>query len=408
MIGGCVAIRVAIPLASLAAEGTALPGLPAFRYGPLYGDANGYYAAAREIVAAVARMALPLVVIAVFAAGLLYGAVRRRARPALIAGVAAAGASSAATLVVLEMRPAGAPVVGWPLLWAFGLVPLRLLAPGFGPDAAFVVGVGISFLAIGATVVAVAYVGLWSSGKRTVGLLAAALFALWPLVPGLVVGERGWENGTWLVDSGLALYTEPLSTALVVGAIALLLCPAATDLAIVIAGLALGYATVVKLTDGVIVAALVGVLLVTRRWRHAALLAVAGFVSAPLFFAYWDKGYVATYDGGIAASEHPFGLEHIVPAWGDSLLFSPLLVALLVLPAMVGLSSLRGAFPKAAVTVPIVVTVVTYSLYDATPIHPRFLYVALPLVLVLDAAGVLSLLSAVRARRSQAESVRVL
>jgi hypothetical protein len=38
--------------------------------------------------------------------------------------------------------------------------------------------------------------------------------------------------------------------------------------------------------------------------------------------------------------------------------------------------------------VPIGLTVITYSLYQWTPIHPRFFYVVLPLVLVLDAAGI--------------------
>ena len=276
VIGGCVAVRLAFPLAALAAEGTRLPGLPRFQYGPLYGDANGYYAAARELIAAASRVALPLLALALLGGALLYGLVRRASSPVVSALVAAALPAAAATVLVLEMRPAGAPVVGWPLLWALGLAPLRAVDPGFGGDAAFVVGVGISLAAVAATVVAAAYVALWASGRRSVGMLSAALFALWPLVPGLVVGDGAWENGSWFVDVGLHLYTEPLSTALVVGAVALLLRPAATDLTIVMAGSFLGYATVVKLSDGLIAVGLTGVLLAAGRRRHAALATAAG------------------------------------------------------------------------------------------------------------------------------------
>ena len=85
----------------------------------------------------------------------------------------------------------------------------------------------LSLLAIAATVVAVAYVGFWSSGKRRVGLLAAALYAALappqraacrPLAPGRTA--RGPST------SALHLYTEPLSTALVVTSVVLLLRPA--------------------------------------------------------------------------------------------------------------------------------------------------------------------------------------
>ncbi len=408
VIGGCVAIRLAIPLAALVAEGTALPGLPRFRYGPLYGDANGYYAAAREIIAAALRVAPQISVVGVLGAGLLYVGVRRRASPASLAVLIAAIPATAATLVVVEMRPAGAPVVGWPLLWASALAPLRLLDPGFGPDAAFVVGVGLSFLAVAATVVAVAYVGLWSTGKRTVGLLAAVLFALWPFVPGLVVGERGWENGSWFVDVGLHLYTEPVSTALVVGAVALLLRPEAGDLSAAIAGLALGFATVVKLSDGVIAVGLVGVLLLARHRRQALLVTVGGLVSVPLLLAYWNKGYVATYDGSISASDRPWSLDYIGTAWGDSTLFSPLLVTLLVVPAVLGAVLLRTMFARAILVVPIVLTVATYSVYYVTALHPRFFYVVLPLVLVLDASAAVGVARRFRGVRDAALAVRIL
>jgi len=57
-------------------------------------------------------------------------------------------------------------------------------------------------------------------------------------------------------------------------------------------------------------------------------------------------------------------------------------------PAIVGLTTLPRRFAQAVMAVPIVVTAVLYIFYDVTPLHPRFFYVVLPLVLSLDAAGV--------------------
>ena len=90
------------------------------------------------------------------------------------------------------------------------------------------------------------------------------MFAVWPLVSGQIAGHSAWGNGQWNVDVGLHLYTEPLSTALVVASVALLLRPATQQLGRAGAGLAIGYATAVKLTNGV-----VGVVLaVLVAWRH--------------------------------------------------------------------------------------------------------------------------------------------
>src|SRR5438067_1196731 len=59
-LGLLAAIRVAIPLAAFADEGSRLPGMPAFfRFphdGGLTGDATGFYAATREFMAAWGRM----------------------------------------------------------------------------------------------------------------------------------------------------------------------------------------------------------------------------------------------------------------------------------------------------------------------------------------------------------------
>ncbi len=404
----CVGVRVAIPLAALAAEGTKLPGLPEYDYGPFYGDANGFYATARELISAAGRGAAPLLGVLVAGAVALWLVSRRFGIRSSVAAVAACCVVSAATVVlVLTMHPAGEPAIGWPLLWAVPLTPLRVVDPGLDPDIAFVFGLVLSLIAIGCTVVATAFVGYRASGRRSVGMISAALFAVWPFVPGLVVGSQGWENGTWNVDTGLHLYTEPLSTALVVGAVALLLQEEVTQRTVALAGLALGFATVVKLTDGIIAAGLVVVVACARGWRPAVLLGVASVVFAPVLVTYWAKGYAATYDGAISSSNNVWSLGHVRDSWGDSLLFTPALLLLLVPLAVLGAIALPAVVPRVMLLVPIVLTVVVYSVYQYTALHPRFFYVVLPLVLVLDAAGAVWLVCAAkRANRSRSVNVQ--
>jgi hypothetical protein len=185
----------------------------------------------------------------------------------------------------------------------------------------------------------------------------------------------------------LHLYTEPLSTALIVGATALLVRERLTDMTVALAGLALGFGTVVKLTNAVIVIGLVVVVAWARGWRPAALLAGSSLVFAPVLITYWAKGYAATYDGAISSSNNVWSLSHIREAWGDSLLFTPALLLLLVPLALVGAVVLPSRFPRALLLVPIGLTVAVYSVYQYTALHPRFFYVVLPQVLVLDAAG---------------------
>jgi hypothetical protein len=392
-LAACIAVRTAIPLAALAAEGNALPDLPRYDYNPLPGDAYGYYATARELISAAGRGAVPLAIVLVLGvAATVLVARRLGARSWVVVVLAGCVVSAAAVILVLKMYAAGTPAIGWSLLWAVPLAPLRVLDPGLDPDIAFGVGLALSLLAIWLTVVATAFVGFWASGRRAVGALAAAAFTLWPFVPGLVVGPGGWENGTWHVDVGLHLYTEPLSTALVVGAVALLLRPRTSDLVLAVAGLSLGFATVTKLTNGLIALGLVVVVVWAKGPRAAALLAGSSLVFAPVVLAYWAKGYASTYDGALSASNSVWSLANVRRAWGDSLLFTPTLLLLIVPLAVVGAAVLSGR-ARAMLLVPIALTIITYSCYQWTPIHPRFFYVVLPLVLVLDAAGIAALLS---------------
>jgi hypothetical protein len=390
-LAACIAVRTAIPLAALAAEGNSLPDLPRYDYNPLPGDAYGYYATARELISAAGRGAVPLALVLVVGITAVVLAARRLGTRNWVVMVLAGCVVSAATVIlILRMYPAGTPAIGWSLLWAVPLAPLRVLDPGLDPDVAFGFGLALSLGAIGVTVVATAFAGLWASGRRAVGALAAGAFTLWPFVPGLVVGPRAWENGTWHVDVGLHLYTEPLSTALVVGAVALLLRQQTSDLALAIAGLSLGFATVTKLTNGVIALGLVVVVVWARGPRAAALLAGSGLVFAPVVLTYWAKGYASTYDGALSASNNVWSLSHVKRSWGDSLLFTPTLLVLLIPLAAVGAAVISGR-ARAMLLVPIGLTVITYSCYQWTPIHPRFFYVVLPLVLVLDAAGIVAL-----------------
>ena len=387
-LAACVVVRIAIPLAALAAEGRALPGLPRYDYGPFYGDANGYYATARELIAAAGRGAFPLAIVLALGVAAFVLAPRRVGFRSWVVLVFAGCVVSAATVVlVLKMEPTGTPAIGWPLLWAIPLAPLRVLDPGLDPGIAFGFGLALSLLAIGTTVIATAFAGFWATGRRSVGALAAAGFTLWPFVPGIVVGPQGWENGTWYIDAGLHLYSEPLSTALVVGAVALLLRQHTSDLVLAGAGLSLGFATVTKLTNGIIVLGLVVVVAWSRGRRAATMLTGASLVFAPVVVTFWAKGYASTYDGALSASNNVWSLGHVRRSWGDSLLFTPTLLVLIVPLAVVGVAVISGR-ARAMLLVPIGLTVITYSCYQWTPIHPRFFYVVLPLVLVLDAAGV--------------------
>jgi len=236
------------------------------------------------------------------------------------------------------------------------------------------------------TTVATAYVGLRARHRHSVGLAAAGLFATWPVWVGLVAGHLAWENGQWNVDAGLHLYTGPLSTMLVVISIAALLGPTPGEGRATASGLALGFATVVKLTNGLIGLVLVPLVAVRYGLRRAALVAVGGLVSVPIVIAWWPKGYVQIYDGAIAPVP-AYSLDYIGPNLRTSTIFTPLMLAILVVPALVGIAGIDGWYARSVLGVPIVVTALAYTAYYVTNQHPRFFYVALPFAFVLVAAG---------------------
>ena len=375
-LAGLAAIRVALPLVVLAASGHALPGLPRYDYEPLNGDATGFYAEARELISAAFGPA-GLAAAAILAAG-AWAAWRLRPRWTAVAAAALA-VSLAAGALVLATEPAGAAVVGWPLLWAVLLLPLRVVG-ALDPDSAFAAGLLLSLAANAVTVVATGYAGARAAGRRSVGVAAAALVAVWPLLTRVLAGQSAGENGQWNVDVGLHLYTEPLSTALVATGIAVLLSPRLDELRLALAGALLGYATVVRVSNGFLAAA--AVLLVALRLgpRRALPLAATGAAFVPLVAVYWPKGYPAI------PNVPGFSVAQAGRSWADSLLFEPRVVLILLPLALLGLVALRS-WNAVLLGAAVATNAVFYSFYEHTQQHPRFLYASLPALLVLEAAG---------------------
>jgi hypothetical protein len=401
-----VAIRLAIPLAAYADAGSKLPGIPRWTYRGLEGDANGFYAASRDFMAAWGRMPRPLLgllaVAALAVAALLVRAWRRR--PELRPWLVPAALCAFGLLVCADvhwMRATGAAVFGWPLVWGLAMFPYRVVL-GLDPATAWDFGFALSLVWVASTVPAVAYLGRNATGRRWCGLVAAAAWALWPLYVGLLAGHGAWANGQWDVDVGLHLYDEPLSTLLVTAGAALLLAPRLTAMRLSLAGCALSLASLVKVSN-VLVAAVALALVVLRGRRRDTLPFLAGALSlAPLVLVYWPLSYPSLYDNRKAWPSDPFDPAHVVSAWTHSTIFDPRTLAIVVPLAAVGAFGLRRPWETALVISLVLVNPIFYSFFANTPQHPRFLYASLPELFVLWAAGlgVLASLGALRARRT--------
>jgi hypothetical protein len=387
--------RPAPPLVALAAEGRDLWGLPRFDLVAGTGDDAGYYAAAREFVSATTDVPLALTALAVLLVGAAVAAAvrlwpRGGLRPWLFLGVAGA-VGVAVCLPILEMNPPGAPVFGWSLIWALPMFPLRALGVPLSYETAFFLALPLALAANVVALVATAYTGLYATGRRSVGLAAAGSLATWPLLTSVVGGSRAWDNGTWLVDTGLALYTEPLSTALVASAAALVLRPDRSDLHLVVAGALSSYATLVKVSNGFTALLLLLVVAGFLGLRRALPLAAGGLVFVPALAAYWPLGY-AHEEGGRRdlLPEDPFSFDYGWRSWSDSLLFTPRALAILLPFAIVGaLLTAHRRFGLAVLLVSILGNVAVYTFYWPTSVHPRFFFASLPALFVLWAAGAL-------------------
>jgi hypothetical protein len=390
-------IRVAIPLAAYAAGTSPLPGLPAFtrsaRAGGLMGDATGFYAATREFMAAWGRM--PRVVLALDALFVLGAAAaialawRRRPglRPWLVA--AALGTLGLAVSVDVHwMKPSGAAVFGWPLVWALPMLAYRALGLGLSKHVAWDFGVGLSLAFVAATVVAVAYLGRNATGRRWAGLLAAACWAAWPLLVGVIAGHHAWTNNQWDIDVGLHNYSEPLSTLLVTTGAALLLSPRLTQMRLTLAGCALSVATCVKVSNALLAGAALAVVLLRGRMREALPYLAGVLAFAPVVLVYWPLSYPKLFDNPQAWPRDPFDATHVVTSWTHSSMFGPHTLALVAPLAVVGAFGLLRPWAVAIVLAFLLLNAVFYSFYANTALHPRFLYASLPDLFVLWAAGI--------------------
>lgn len=392
-LGILAAVRVAIPLAAYADRGSRLPGLPEFdrdrRLGGLTGDATGFYAATREFMAGWARMphALLGLLVVVALAGAVALVLAWHRRPALRPWLVPAAVCGFGLLVCVDvhwMEPSGAAVFGWPLVWALALLPFRaagVLTHALAWDVSLVLQ--LCFVAL--TVFAIAYLGRNATGRRWAGLLAAACWAVWPLLVGLIAGHGAWSNGQWEVDAGLHGYSEPLSTLLVATAAALLLAPTATALQLSLAGCALSLATLTKLSNGLLAAAALVLVVLQHRWRPY----LAGALSlAPLVAVYWPLSYPKLFDNPQSWPRDPFDPAHVVTTWTHSTIFDPRTLLIVTPLAVLGAFALRRPWALALVLVFVLLNPVFYSFYANTAQHPRFLYASLPFLFVLWAGGI--------------------
>jgi hypothetical protein len=388
-LAALAAVRVAVPLAALAASGHELPDLPYYAYG-YRGDASGYYSTARAILSGVRALGVAAVVLALAALGGLWLALRLwRRRPerrwqALLGVILLLSLVAAA--VIADGAHGAVGAVGWPLLWAIPTAPLRVLGL-LGQESAFPFGLALSLAANVATLVACAYAGLYATGRRSVGLLAAALWALWPLLVGPVAGHSSWSNGTWEVDAGLALYTEPVSTALCTGTIALALRPRLGSTGAVLVGFAAGYAVLVRPTNALLAALVLVVVVLRDRIRRGALVAAGGLALVPPYLAFLPKrqGYALSETGKTGVFTG-FSLHNMGPTFADSPLWGARALGALLPPALVGLAAV-GRDAAALLGGWVVLNTAFYACSPLTAGTPRYLFAALPALLVLWAAG---------------------
>jgi hypothetical protein len=413
-LGLLAAIRVAIPLVAYADAGSKLPGIPTFtrpaRDGGLEGDATGFYAATREFMAAWGRMPRPLLALVALAllaaAGALVVAWRRRPqlRPWLVpAALFAFGL--AVSVDIHWMKPTGAAVFGWPLVWALPMLAYRALGLGLTQRVAWDFGATLSLVFVALTVVAVAYLGRNASGRRWIGLLGAAFWTAWPLLVGLIAGHHAWANDQWSIDVGLHNYSEPLSTLLVTGGAALVLSPRLTEMQLALGGCALSVATCVKVSNALLAAAALVVVFLRGR-LHDALPYLAGALAfAPVVLVYWPISYPKLYDNPTAWPRDPFDPAHVVSSWTHSSIFTPHTLAIIVPLAAIGVAGLLRPWQLALVLAFLLVNPVFYSFYANTAQHPRFLYASLPELFVLWAAGIAVLASLVPQLRPTARTL---
>jgi hypothetical protein len=400
-------LRVLPALVVLAANGTSLPLLPGYAYGQPTGDTYGFYAAAREFISAWAHVSKPLLALAVVGlAAVAYGVLRlwrsgRRAE-AVVVGVVAV--SVFVSLAIRQMGDTGAGAVGWPIVWSLPLFPLRA-AGALGYHGAYYLGNAIVLACNVVTLVATALVARRLLPPRY-ALVAPALLVVWPFLMRIVEGTGNGVYGSWLDDVGPLLYAEPLSTALIAVALALFVLRRRDATAAAVAGALTSFATAVRISN----VTLAGVFFVaywlasTRRAATMYTLACAG--TAVIAAEFWTKGYSSFKNKpSDQAPDGLFSWHYLVRSWRDSTVFDWKMLAILLPLPLLGIYALRRRRIEVLTLAGVAaVTAAFYSAYYITALHPRFLYVALPSVWILAAAGITEL--ALRAPLGGAPAVR--
>lgn len=385
------ALRILPALAVLAANGRSLPTLPGYGYGPPTGDTYGFYAAAREFISAWAHVSKPLLALGVVTlAAAAYLALRlwRDGSRAVAVVVAVIAVSLFVTLAIHQMGDTGAGAVGWPIVWSLPLFPLRAVG-ALGYHGAYYLGIGILLVCNVVTLVATALVA-----RRLLpgayALIAPALLVVWPFFMRFVEGTGNIVYGSWLDDAGLLLYAEPLSTALIAVALALFVLRRFDATAAAFAGALTAFATAVRISNVTLAAVFFVAYWLASTRRAAAMYTVACAGAAVIAADFWSKGYSSfKNEPSDQAPDGLFSYHYLVRSWRDSAVFDwKMIVILLPLP-LLGIYALRRRRADVLTLAGIgAVTAVFYSAYYITALHPRFLYVALPSLWVLAAAGV--------------------
>jgi hypothetical protein len=393
-VGILALLRILPAIVVLVANGRSLPTIPGSGYGPPTGDTYGFYAAAREFVSAWAHVSRPLLGLAVIALIAALVVARRLWRQGSGGGAVALVSVAIGLFTAVGVRamvPTGAGAVGWPIVWSIPMFPLRA-AGLLSYHVAYYGGIAILLAANVVTVIATALIARRFAPPR-IALVAPALLVLWPFLMRFVEGTGNIVYGSWLDDQGVALYAEPLSTALVAVALALVILRAEDERAIAAAGALAGFATAVRISNITIAAVLGLSILLLRNRRAAALYVIACAGMGAIAAAFWSLGY-ATFSGG-KSEQAPAGLfswHYLLRSWRDSGVFDWKMALLLLPLPLVGAWALRRDTPDlVALAGTVVVTAAFYSAYYITALHPRFLFVALPALFVLATVGVAAL-----------------
>nr|MBA3844719.1 hypothetical protein [Actinomycetota bacterium] len=104
---------------------------------------------------------------------------------------------------------------------------------------------------------------------------------------------------------------------------------------------------------------------------------------------FWSRGYGSFKNHpSDQAPNGLFSLHYLARSWRDSSVFDWKMILILVPLPLVGVFALRRrAYDTLILATVVIVTAAFYSAYYITALHPRFLFVALPPLFVLAAAG---------------------